>query len=78
MLFIIEHCDIAKNANDNTSYLNGKKANKILSSLENVLSNLFQWFIENELKANTSKCHLLIRSRENKHVNIGTSVMKSY
>ena len=47
-----------------------------MSSLENVLSILFKWFTENELKGNASKSHLLIRSGENVHVNIGTSEIK--
>ena len=44
-----------------------------MNGLENVLSNLFQWFTENKLKGNASKCHLLISSGENVHVNMGTS-----
>ena len=40
-------------------------------------SNLFQWFIRNELKGNASKCHLLISSGENVHVNVGASQIKN-
>ena len=40
-------------------------------------SNLLQWFTENELKGNASKCHLPISSGENVHVNIGTSQIKN-
>ena len=40
-------------------------------------ANLFQSFTENELKGNTSKCHLLIISGKNLHVNIGTSQSKN-
>ena len=38
---------------------------------------MFQWFTENKLKGNASKCHLLISSDENVHVNIGTSKIKN-
>ena len=48
-----------------------------MNGLENVSSNLFQWFTENELKGNASKCHSLVSSVENVHVNIGTSQIKS-
>ena len=48
-----------------------------MNSLENVSSNLFQWFTENELKRNASKCHLLISSGENVYVNVGTSHIKN-
>ena len=40
-------------------------------------SNLFQWLTEKELKGNASKCHLLICSDENVHVNIGSSHIKN-
>ena len=38
---------------------------------------MFQWFTENKLKGNASKCHLLISSDENVHVNIGASQIKN-
>ena len=77
LLFIIEDCDIANYADDNTPCLNGKNVEGVLNSLENVSSNLFQWFTENELKGNASQCHLLISSGENVHVNVGTSHIKN-
>ena len=50
LFFIIEDHDIANYANDNTLYLSGKNVEEVLNGLENVSSNLFQWFTENELK----------------------------
>ena len=60
LFFIKVDCDIANYADDNIPYLSLKNLEEDLNGLENVLSNLFQWFTENELKGNTSKCHLLI------------------
>ena len=77
LLFIIEDCDIANNADDNTPYLRGKIVGEVLNDLENVSSDLFQWFTENELRGNASICHLLINSGENVHVNIRTSQIKT-
>ena len=77
MFFIIEDCDTENYADDNTPYLSRENVQEVLNGLENVLSNLFQWFTENELKGNTSKIYLLISSGENVHVNIGTSQIKS-
>ena len=77
MFFIIEDCDIADYADDNTPYLSGKNVEEVLNGLENVSSNLFQWFTENELKGNASKCHLLISSGKNVHANISTSQIKN-
>ena len=48
-----------------------------MNASENVLTNLFQWFAENELKGNASKNHLLMSSGENVHVNIGISQIKN-
>ena len=77
LFFIIKDCDIANYADDNTTYLSRKNVEEVLNGLENVSSNLFQWFTENELKGNATKCHLLINSGENLHVNIGTSQIKN-
>ena len=77
LLFIIVDCDIANYADDNIPYLSLKNLEEDLTGLENVLSNLFQWFTENELKGNASKCHLPINSGENVHVNIGTPQIKN-
>ena len=67
----MEGCDIANYADNNSAYLIGKNVEEVLNTLENVSSNLFQWFADDELKGNPSKCHLLIRSGENVHI-IGT------
>ena len=42
-----------------------------------MFSNLFQLFTENELKGNASKCHLLISSVEDVHVNVDISRIKN-
>ena len=41
LLFIVEDCDIANYADDNTPYLIGKNI-EVLNGLENVSANLFQ------------------------------------
>ena len=80
LFFIKVDCDIANYADDNIPYLSLKNVGEVwevLNGLENVLSNLFQWFTENKLKGNASKSHLPINSGENVHVNIGTSQIKN-
>ena len=56
LFFIIEDCDIANYADGNNPCLSRNNVDEVLNSLENVSSNLFQWFTENELKGNASKC----------------------
>ena len=77
LFLTIKDCHIANYADDNTPYLSRKNLEEVLNGLENVSSNLCQWFTENELKGNTSKCHLLITSGVNVHVNKGTSQIKN-
>ena len=59
LFFIIEDCDIANYADNNTPYFSQKNIEEVLNGLENVSSKLFQWFTVNELKENVSKCHKL-------------------
>ena len=77
LFFIKEDGDIVNYADDNTPYLRGKNVEKVLNSLENVSSNLFQWFTKNVYKGNARKCHLLISSDKNVHVNIGIPQIKN-
>ena len=77
LFFIVVDCDIANYADDNTTYLSGKNVEEVLNGLENMSSNLFQWFTENELKGNSSKYNLLTSSGEHVHVNILTSQIKN-
>ena len=77
LFLIIKNCDIPNYADDNTPYSRGKNVEEVLNRLENMSSNLLQWFTEDEFKANARKCHLLISYGENMHVNIGTSQIKN-
>ena len=77
LFFIIKDCDIANYADDNTPHLSEKNVEEVLNDLENVSSNLFQWFTENELKGNASKCQLLINFGKNVHVNVDTLQIKN-
>ena len=46
LFLLTEDCDIA----NYTPYLSGKNVEEVLNGLENVLSSLFEWFIENKMK----------------------------
>ena len=36
----------------------------VIKALEEIEENLVNWFLNNEMKLNTNKCHLLINSQE--------------
>ena len=51
---------IANYADDNTPYSTGNRIHNIISDLEQASDILSKWFIDNYLKANPDKYHLLL------------------
>ena len=47
-------------ADDTTPYVIGNNAEEVVSELKTITQKLFIWFAQNEMKANLSKCHLLL------------------
>ena len=62
LFFIIEKFDIANFADDNTPYVTGENISSVVKLLEEVACATFQWFKDNEVKANPDKCHLIERT----------------
>ena len=60
MFFILEDIDIASYADDTTPYASAKSLKELIIILEDISDKLFHWFICNEMKANESKCRLLL------------------
>ena len=51
--------EFASYADDNTHYVLGDSIDDVIKSLEVIDSiNLFKWFLDNQMKANSDKCHL--------------------
>ena len=59
LFLIMENIDIASYANDNTLYTTGNSTEEVIQKLENAAKTLFQWFNDNQMKANPDKCHFL-------------------
>ena len=57
--------DIANYAGDTASYAYDVELDKVVESLEKNIDQLFHWFLDNFLKANPDKCHLLINTDQN-------------
>ena len=45
--------------------------NTVIKLLERDSTMLFKWFADNQMKANISKCHLLVDKREEFVINLG-------
>ena len=62
--------DFASYADDNTSFIIGDDIGDVIFKLQNASKTLFQWFYDNQMKANPDKCHFICSS--NKNLNIVT------
>ena len=59
LFFIVDEIDFASYAGDNTPFVSGDRLDDVLDSLEKASPKLFDWFSNNQMKANPDKCHLL-------------------
>ena len=50
--------DFTSYADDNTPYALGDSIDDVIKSLQNDSVNLFKWFLDNQMKANSDKRHL--------------------
>ena len=57
--------DIANYADDTAPYAYDVELDKVVESLEKNIDKLFHWFLDNFLKANSDKCHLLVNNDQN-------------
>ena len=57
---MIDDINIANYADDNTPFVSGDTPLNVITSFENAAENLFEWFTNNQMKANHDKCHLLM------------------
>ena len=64
--------DIANYADDNTPYVSGRNIEEVVASYK-VLEVIFQWFRDNQFQGNASKCHVLLSTDKQVHVNEGTA-----
>ena len=51
--------DFASYADDNTTYVLGDSIDDVFKSLEDDSINLLKWFLDNQMKAKSDKCHLI-------------------
>ena len=62
LFLIMENINIARYADDNTPNTTGNSIKEVIQKLENAAKTFFQWFSDNQMKANPGKCHFLCNS----------------
>ena len=73
LFLLVCNIDVASYADDTTPYVTGDNIESTVRQLEQAAKLLFQWFSDNQMKGNEDKCHVLISTKENVCVNIGTT-----
>ena len=61
--------DFAISADDNTPFFVGNDLDEVIFKLQSASKTLFQWFADNQMKANLDKCHFICSS------NLKTNIM---
>ena len=62
LFFIMNDVDFASYTDDNTPFFVGSDLNEVIFKLQRASKTLFQWFADNQMKANPDKCHLICSS----------------
>ena len=70
LFLIMDNIDCASYADDNTPYTTGCSIEEVIEKLENASKVLFQWFSDNQMKANPDKCHFLCSSNTEVSLNV--------
>ena len=75
--FIIDKFNIASFADDNTPYVTGDNTFSVVKLLEELAYPIFQWFKDNEMKANPDNCHVLLSASNDLTVKINDVQIKN-
>ena len=77
LFLVISDTNFSSYADDNSTYDSGNSIDEIISSLQESVEKLFQWFSHTQMKENTYKCHLIVSSDEPTEIRIGESLIKN-
>ena len=77
LFFVMNHEDIANNADDNTPNVSRKNIEEVVKFLEKSSHVIFKWFSDNQFQANASKCHVLLSTDKHVQVKLGTAQIEN-
>ena len=73
----MENIEIASYADENTPHTTGNSMEEVIQNLENAAKTLYQWFSDNQMKANPDKCHFLCNSNNEVSLTIETQKIRN-
>ena len=71
LFWILCETDFASYADDNILYVSGDTIDDVIKSLEDDSINLFKWSLDNQMKANSDKYHLITSKQSCMNLKIG-------
>ena len=74
---MIDDINIANYANDDTPFVSGDTLLNVITSVENVVENLFEPFTNNHAKANHHKCHLLMSTLKSISIKVKDCIIEN-
>ena len=70
LFFIMNETDFASYAEDNTPYVVGNNIEDVIIKLQNASLTLFQWFYDNQMKANLDKCNFICSTDDKVNITV--------
>ena len=67
---VLSDVEFASYADDNTPYVVKNNIRSVIKSLENTSVELFEWFSDNQMKANPDKCHFITSESKDLVINV--------
>ena len=84
LFFIMKETNFSSYADDDTHYRTADTIEEVIDTIEEVIKSLerdstmlFKWFSDNQMKANISKCHLLVNKKDEVVINLGETEIKN-
>ena len=69
--FIVDDIELASYSDNNTPSVRGKCIEEVIQSLEETSNVLFKWFLDNLMKINAGKRHLVVSTSHKVNIRIG-------
>ena len=77
-LFIVnKYVNFSSFADHTTPFITGISSEQIISELESILSDISQWLMNSNLKANSGKFHLFLSLYEEQMITVKNYIIKS-
>ena len=77
LFLVVQNVDFASYADDSTIYDAGDNIGEVIFSLQKSSKKLFKWSVDNQMKANEDKCHLIVSTNEITGIQMGDFTIKN-